>query len=279
MFAHIAVITQAFTFALMNALDAHVVKKHVKSVIGFMPVTGVINIVFGLLMAVFFLHRHIEWIPVISSGILMGVIAMFYYWILQKEDVSRIMGLIYLYPILSLIINWILFHEPISSVNYIGMAICGVAAILFAGRLRAKTESLLLIFGSALLIAIQEAIMSVGAKQSDVYLATSIQTISLGVTLFCIMPFVTRQFVQEIPHAKYAVFSEIITIMSVGLLLYSFSVLPYIFVSYVSVLQIGFLFILERIWSRYNPTIAVDHSRSKLVGTILMIVGVVLVMM
>src|SRR5437016_1194511 len=88
-------------WALMNVLDKFVISQKVKNALSFAAVAGIVNILYGFILAL-----SLDWSNVgfeamlcpVVTGALLGLQFYVYFIILQREDVSHFIGLMFVYP-------------------------------------------------------------------------------------------------------------------------------------------------------------------------------------
>ena len=289
MLGEILVLGQALSYGIMNVIDAHIVKKHVQHLIAFAAVTGIVNILFAIpLFLIFWRQAPISatgfWIAALG-GIFFGVQTMIYYFFVQKEDISHVLGLAYVYPIFGLLIGTLFFHEQIQAINYIGCIIAMIGIWLTVRRSVNKWRFAIPVIGLAAIIAVQEAIMNIATQSAthgiSPYLAAPIQTFFMG--LFLVVFLLSRKerkhLSVELKNIKYALLAEIFTIGAALLLVLSYQYLPYVRVSFISVSQVLFVVAIEKIWSKFNPTIMQDTDLLQKFGALITIaIGICLVL-
>ena len=101
-------ILNAVILALVNIVDSHLITRRMPGIRSFLLPVGVVHLSYGLL--VFFLFPFPEDIGIkivlvaIASGIIRGVAVLIMVYSLAKEEVSRVIPVVYTYPILSEII-------------------------------------------------------------------------------------------------------------------------------------------------------------------------------
>src|SRR3989344_4124902 len=114
------------SFALMNVFDSFVIKKKIKHILGFSAVSGLTNIILGIILASFLSWENINFFDLkfpILAGAVYGVQLYVYYGLMLKHDASNAVGLTYLYPILVSILSFIFIGEKLSLIGYVGAVI------------------------------------------------------------------------------------------------------------------------------------------------------------
>jgi len=127
-----------FIWAFMNSLDKYVISHKVKKPFGFAIVAGLVNLIFGVVFSLFLQWKNISLgsliFPVLA-GIMFGCQLVIYYLIIQKEDISKVIGIIYLYPLLVALLSFLFLSEVISLTGYIGMFVTLAGVIMLSTRM------------------------------------------------------------------------------------------------------------------------------------------------
>src|SRR5262249_52990992 len=111
-------------WALMNVLDKFVLSEKVKNPLSFAAVAGIVNILYGFILALTLNWSNIGLQDVFSSiatGALLGLQFYVYFTILKHEDVSHFIGLTFVYPAIVAVLSFLFLHEKISATGYMGM--------------------------------------------------------------------------------------------------------------------------------------------------------------
>ncbi len=130
-FALILAIISPVFWALTNIIDKFLVSNKLKNYYSYMFLAGIFHIMISLVLALF-----IDWsgfslrlgIFSIISAAALGFQIYFYLWLMKREDVSSIIGLVYVYPLFIALLSFLFLNETISLIGYFGMffAIIGV---------------------------------------------------------------------------------------------------------------------------------------------------------
>src|SRR3989344_4198742 len=136
--AVLAILSPLF-WALMNTIDKYAISKKVKHPLGFVAVVGTVQLILGAMLAIFLDWNSISLNSIIFpivAGILIGAQAYFYYFILQKEDVSYLVGLAYCYPVLVIAFSFMFLNEVLGPIAYLGAALIISCSLMISVRLR-----------------------------------------------------------------------------------------------------------------------------------------------
>ena len=106
-------IISPFIWGFMNVLDKFVVSHRVKSPLSFTIVAGIVNLAIGIILALFLNWTNIAvndlFFPAIA-GLIFGSQFFLYYYLLGKEDVSNLIGFVYVYPIIVAILSFLFLN-------------------------------------------------------------------------------------------------------------------------------------------------------------------------
>ena len=161
----VAILSSA-TFAVVNILDSHLISKRMPSLRAFLLPVGIFHLIYALLSFYLFpLPEGIGIGPVlvaVASGILRtaGVTIMLYY--LQREEVSRVIPVVYTYPIFVAIIAVPLLGETLAHLQWLAIIIVVAGAVMVStgqspsGSTIWLGKPLLFLFGSSLLLAVAD---------------------------------------------------------------------------------------------------------------------------
>lgn len=156
----------ALTFGAVNIVDSHLVSRRMPSLRAFLLPAGLIVLVYGLVF--FYLFPLPEGISLlillvaVASGIIRtgGIIIMLY--ILQREEVSRVVPVVYIYPIFVAIMAVPLLGESLYYLEWLAIIIVVAGAIMISvkrspsGGATWLGRPFLLLLGSSLLLAVAD---------------------------------------------------------------------------------------------------------------------------
>ena len=126
-------------WALMNVLDKFVISQKVQNALSFAAVAGIINILYGFILALTLHWSNIDFKSIlfpVLTGSLLGLQFYVYFVILKHEDVSHFIGLMFVYPAIVALLAFIFLHEKISTAGYVGMTIIVIGAMLLSLRVK-----------------------------------------------------------------------------------------------------------------------------------------------
>lgn len=153
-------------FGIVNIIDSHLLNKRLPSLRSFLLPVGIIHLIYGgVLFFLFPLPDNINaWqilVAITSSLLRTGAILIMLYT-LKKEEVSRVVPLVYTYPIFVAIMAVPLLGETLYYLEWLAifMVVAGAVLVSFRrssyGSIIWRGKSLLLLFGSSLLLALAD---------------------------------------------------------------------------------------------------------------------------
>jgi len=280
----ILAIVSPIIWGFMNVLDKYVVSKKVKRALSFTIVTGVVNLIFGLILILFLKWNFQlkDYIYPAIAGMLLGSQFFSYYIILKKEDASNLIGIIYLYPVFVALLSYLFLNEKLSLPSYLGMFIILIGVALLSVRMRKikLVVSFWLIFVMILVCALYEFFIKVATNNLPAINGMAINSTFTG--LVVIIPLMlhkkTRQgLAYELRNFKWALLSESLTFLGVITTYLAMAGLPATIVSSVAALQPLSVIIFERAADKYLGKMIRDHLLlPKLIPILLIILGVFL---
>ena len=270
-------------FGFMNVFDTYIVKRKVKNVLGFAIVSGVTNILFGIILALFLdwsAYSFSDFRFSILAGASLGVQLCFYYFTLSKHDVSHAVGLTYVYPIIVAILSFLFLNEKLSFIGYLGM-ILTLAGVLLMNMQIKKLKIKIAIWSILILIitaALNELFVKIATSQINGWNGTAISSIVMG--LF-VMPLLLKKnvrkgFRSEFKRIKLTFISEALTIAAIGTLYLAMAGLPATIVSVISVTQPLFVLLFE--WTAFSIGIKIVKDinwKNKLFAILLIVLGII----
>ena len=209
-------------WALMNVLDKFALSYKVRNPLSFAAVAGIVDILYGVILALFLSWSNIGFQDVLSpivTGVLLGLQFYVYFNILQKEDTSHFIGLIFVFPFIVALLSFLFLNERISSTGYLGMAITVVGVLLLSLRVKHLNlgKSAWMIVIMTLLSAGYEFFAKVATTSIPALNGIAISSIVLG---FTILPILLHKktravFPYELKNAIWALLSESLTFLAV----------------------------------------------------------------
>ena len=163
--ASVAILSTA-TFAVVNTIDSHLLSKRMPSLRAFLLPVSIFHLVYGLLLFYLVpLPEGIGILPVlvaVVSGIFRTIAVTIILYNLQKEEVSRVIPVVYTYPIFVAIMAVLFMGETLGYLQWLAIIIVVAGAVMVSVRQSPSGSTiwlgkpLLLLFGSSLLLAMAD---------------------------------------------------------------------------------------------------------------------------
>ncbi len=281
-------ILSPFFFALTNVWDKYIVVHRVKNALSYAVIDGLTIFVYSIILSVFVSWAGVSLnallIPAVI-GVLYGASTLAYYYVIQKEDVTHFIGLLYVYPILVAFMSFLFLNEVIPLVGYIGMILTVSGAVLMTTRIK-KFNSKVFLYLAVMVVlsAVGEFLVKVSTSHVPELNAIAISDLFLGLTLFCVaffIPKIRSGIKYEFTHNLHlSVISQIVWVFAIITLFYAMAGLPATIVASLGVLQPLFVLVMERIADSYIGKISRDTLLLPKLGAILLIIiGIALLTM
>ena len=278
-----AIITP-FIFGLMNVLDKFVVSHKIKNPLSFTIVAGFVNLAIGLILALFWQWRDLTMMDFVfpaSAGIIIGLSFFSYYYILGKEDVSHVIGLVYVYPVLVAILSFLFINEKLSLISYLGMLLIllGVLMISLKGKKLRLKVSLWIIISLIVSVALYEFFIKIATKSIPELNGISISLIFVGaaILLGLFNKKIRLGFPRELKNVRWALLTESLTFLGVFTTYFAMAGLPATVVSSIFATQPFAVLTLEFFANKMGIQICREkHFTKKFMGILLVVTGVVL---
>ncbi len=161
----VAILSTA-TFAVVNTIDSHLLSQRMPGLRALLLPVSIFYLFYGLLS--FYLVPLPEGIGIwpvlvaVASGILRTIAVTIMLYNLQREEVSRVIPVIYTYPIFVAIIAVLFMGETLGYLQWLAIIIVVAGAIIVSVRQSPSGSAiwlgkpLLLLFGSSLLLAMAD---------------------------------------------------------------------------------------------------------------------------
>ena len=163
--ASVAILSTA-TFAVVNTIDSHLLSKRMPGLRVFLLPVSIFHLIYGLLS--FYLVPLPEGIGIwpvlvaVVSGVLRTIAVTIILYNLQREEVSRVIPVVYTYPIFVAIIAVLFMGEALGYLQWLAIIIVVTGAMIVSVRQSPSGSTiwlgkpLLLLFGSSLLLAMAD---------------------------------------------------------------------------------------------------------------------------
>jgi uncharacterized membrane protein len=277
-------ILSPFILGLMNILDKFVITKKVKRPMSFVIIAGLVNLSLGLLLAVFLDWSILTFKTLLFpalAGLLFGSQFFLYYRLLRKEDVSNVIGLVYVYPVVVAVLSFLFLEEQLSLFSYLGMAL----VLLGVLRLTIKKGSLrnLVIVWSVLPLMLVTAFAEFFIKQATTALpvlngiAINHVIIGLVIMLGLVKKDIRSGVAKEFKNLKWALLNESLTFLGILTLYFAMNGLPATIVASIAATQPLTVLTLEYFANKAGFNISKNKDfKGKILPLLLIVGGVVL---
>lgn len=163
--ASVAILSTA-TFAVVNTIDSHLLSKRMPGLRALLLPVSISHLFCGLLS--FYLVPLPEGIGIwpvlvaVASGILRTIAVTIILYNLQREEVSRVISVVYTYPIFVAIIAVLFMGETLGYLQWLAIIIVVAGAVMGSVRQSPSGSTiwlgkpLLFLFGSSLLLAMAD---------------------------------------------------------------------------------------------------------------------------
>lgn len=282
--ALILALTSPFFWALSNVIDKYIVSHKTKNAKSYTAIAAMAYVVFGILVGVFLNWDGIGFNAILFpalSGISLGICVLMYFVVMQKEDATHMIGIIYIYPLVVAFLSAVILHERLSWIGYLGAALAIVGTLMLSARLkeiklRASLWMLLLLI---LFSALYEFFLKIAIVQIPIWNGIAVNEFFVGLTglLILLRKDVRSGFMKEIKNLKWAFLSEGSIFIGIITTYISLVKLPVSFVSSVAVTQPLAVLIFEGYAHKYFGKMRRDHlTGKKAIAISIMVLGIIL---
>ena len=272
-------------WALMNVMDKYVLSHRVQNPLSYAAVVGIVNIVYGVILASFLSWSNIRMQHILSpvlTGTFLGLYVYAYFKVLQSEDASHFIGLTYVFPIIVALLSFVFLHEKISITGYMGMTISLTGVVLLSFRVKHLNlgKSIWMIVIVMFLGAGYEFWGKVSTLSIQPWNGIAISSVALG---FTILPVLLHKhtrvfFSYECKNAQWALITESLTLLALFSLYFAMTGLKATVVSAIGAIQPLAVIVFERIAHAKYDKITKDVELVPKLGSILLIVTGIVVL-
>jgi drug/metabolite transporter (DMT)-like permease len=271
-------------YALMNVTDKTIIVRKVKDVWGYSAIVGGVNLFFAILLGSMLSWEGVTWSAIrfpMISGAIIGLSTFLYLKLLEDEDISKLVGFMYTYPIIVAILSYFFLAERIPYLGYVGAMII-IAGVLWLSvkSTRMRIGIILSIATLTLLIGLTEFFVKVATDGLTAWQGVAINQATMAIVLLCGLahPAVRNGLKGELPNTRWALLSEIFTFASIATLFLAMEGLPATIVSSIAAIQPLFVLLFERIVDARIGTISKEHLLVPKLGAItLIVIGAILI--
>lgn len=274
-------------YSIGNSIDKFLLEKKVKNLYAYSVLVGAILFISALIVAYF-----VD-LPVLNfkmlffaclSGITFGVVCLIYYHLLTYQELSRVIGIGYLFPAFVALYSRIFLGEQLQPIKYfaIGIAILG-SVILSVENDKTKlklTHAIWIMLLNAALLGVVDTSDKYVLGFANYWQAYILTTIPMALVLCT--PILIKQIRKSI-HYEFRNISKILLVESLSItaalsFLKAASIAPITLVSAVGILQPVFVLIITLLLSIFKPHLIKERINFanlvyKIPGIILIVLG------
>ena len=269
---------------LMNVADKFVVSHRVKRAFGYTIYVGAFNLLLGAIIALFLNWSKVTltdlWLPIIV-GVFYGASAYLYYAVMDKEDASHSIGLLYLYPLIVALLSFIFLGERLQLVQYAGIIITILGAILLSVRLhelKLKT-SIWILLGFIVSTAIIEFLIKIAVSNISAWNGSVVTFMAFGATVLfgLFVPSIRADAKSEWHNAKWTGITETLNYLGNLFVYTAMTILPATIVSSVCATEPLFVLFFEKLAHKKFGGMARDEKfGSKAIAICCIVIGIAL---
>jgi uncharacterized membrane protein len=127
-------------YAAVNLVDKVAISRRVRHTNSYLAIVGIFDAVFGSMIGLFgtwrgpvVAHLHaLDWLWPVFGGLSLGVAMYFYYFALEGADVSKVVGMENVYPLIVCVLSYFFLQDPISLIGYCGIGITTLGALMLS---------------------------------------------------------------------------------------------------------------------------------------------------
>ncbi len=270
--------------SIVNTLDKFIVSKKVKTPASFTVIAGIVNLILGIILALFLDcggYSFSNYIYAIIAGTIMGAEYYMYYSALRKEDVSSVMGFIYFYPVVVSILSFLFLGEVLSWISYVGMALVLTGVMLLVIRIE-RNHSKIKVPMVLTMIAVVSLITFFAKLSTDIlpeFHGAAIYSICVGLTVMLGLfnRKVRKGITYEMRNYKWSIMVESLTFSGAVIIFFALAKLPATVVSVIAASQPLMVLFIEIAAVKFGLIKSRDHKiLPKLLSIILIVAGIIL---
>ncbi len=280
----VCAICSPFFEALMNITDKYVISSRVRKPMSYAVVEGAVNLILGVMLALCLdwsvVTLRVMLYPAIA-GVIFGAQYYIYYHLLAKEDVSTVVGLIYLYPVIVALLSFFFLGEKFSLITYGGITLILVGGLMLSlkGGSFKGGAGLGYMAAMILMVALFEFIMKLATTELPVLHGLAIMLICIGLTLeLALFHKETRNGVPaEFKNLKWVLLGQNLALAGMATLYFAMAGLPATIVSTIAATQPLAVLFLEKLSHSFGIKMCSDERLlSKLIPVSIMVCGIIM---
>ncbi|MEI6705163.1 MAG: EamA family transporter [Deltaproteobacteria bacterium] len=269
----------------MNITDKFVISSRVRKPMSYAVVEGAVNLSLGVLLAL-----CLDWSVVTSwkmimypaiAGVIYGLQYYIYYHLLSKEDVSTVVGLIYLYPVIVALLSFVFLGEKFSLITYGGIALILVGGLMLSlkGRSFKGGSGLGLMTAIILMVAIYEFVIKLATSELPVLQGLAVSLICVGLTLeLALFHGTTRRGVPtEFRNLPWVLLGNSLALGGMATLYFAMAGMPATIVATICATQPLLVLFLEKLFHFFGVKMCSDERLlPKLIPVTIMVCGIIM---
>lgn len=267
-------ILSAVLLALVNIIDSHLLTKRMPSLRAFLIPAGIIAIIYGgITLSLFTIPSGIGPNPILTataSSILRGIGILLFLYVLQTEEVSRVIPVVNIHPVFVAILAAPLLDEGLAYLEWVAIIITVAGAVLISARTR--SHGINGWFGKPIVLPFLASIFLASANLTSKYALDDISfwnmyaigTLGMG-SVFLVFSLRAasicelRRLRRPLPTMAILISNETLVPIAAILLFWSIERGPVSLVSTIAGTQPAFVFIYALILSRTSSALLEQH--------------------
>ena len=188
-------ILSAFTFAIVSILEKIIITRYAPSSSVFVVLTGALQFPPGIVVLFMFPLQPdvsaLSWAVTFASGFTWGISLVLMFWVMSREEVSRVLPVIGTSPVLVAILALIFLGESLIGWHWFAIIVTVSGAVLISIRLNdgegkpVISSSFIYLIVAASLVAVGQFLSKVALDDVNFWNVFSIRSFGLG--LACIV--------------------------------------------------------------------------------------------
>ena len=247
-------------------IDKFILANKVKHTLAYTEVTGLVGLVIATIVALF-----LDWSTVTITdlrfpalaGVLMGLFVYAYLYVLSKEDASDVTGYNYLYPVIAVMLAFLVLGEVLPFIGYVGVVLTTSGVLLLTTRRIGdlRREVILGICASILILGCWSFIGRLAVISISEWHTAAVCGAVESLTLLGILtvPSVRASFTKELRNARLALMSETFNFSGFVLFFFAVNRLPVGIATSLSAIMPLYVLFAERIVDARGGHIVKQH--------------------
>ncbi len=265
-------ISSAAALGMVNIFDSHLISKRMPSLRAFLLPVGLITLVLGLIfLCLFPLPGNLSTWPLVvavASGLLRTASVAILLYTLKREEVSRVVPVVSIYPVFVVIMAVPLLGETLNYLQWLAIAIVVAGAVMVSIKRRPGNPAnwlggtFFLLLGSSLLLALADVAAKYALSYISFWNMYWISILSMAVIFLLIS--LRRHVIKELANIKrprpillLVLVNETLVVVGAVLLFWAMERGPVSLVSTIAGTRPIFVVIYALILSRFWPAFLV----------------------